>query len=193
MADQRRALPTGSLVDDYEFIEGPRDIEAEGQSSTVRIGDLFGEHGSLMLYNFMFDGTTDEPCGMCTSLIDGYDGAAPDLEQRVGFAVVAPAPLEALRSYGRSRGWRNVRLLSDPDGLYSRASGGIAPTGELSSLMTVFSRREGRVRHFYTSRKGPTVEGQDDRHLDLLWALWGALDLTPEGRGDWRPGRPARR
>jgi len=39
----------------------------------------------------------------------------------------------------------------------------------------------------------PSAEGQDDRHLDLVWALWEALDLTPEGRGDWRPARPPRR
>ena len=25
------------------------------------------------------------------------------------------------------------------------------------------------------------------RHLDQIWPLWGALDMTPEGRGDWYP------
>lgn len=193
LAARRRALPAGSPVRDYTFLEGPRDVTAHDEPSTVRMPDLFGGHPTLLLYNFMFDGTTTSPCGMCTSLVDGFDGAAADLEQRVGFAVVAPAPLEALRAYGRSRGWRNVRLLSDPDGSYSRDSGGLALDGGLSSLMTVFVRRDGVVRHFGTSRKPPSAPGQDDRHLDLLWALWGALDLTPEGRGDWRPARPARR
>lgn len=193
LAAQRRSLPVGAVVRDYEFLEGPRDIYGGDRPSTTGIESLFGEHPTLMLYNFMFDGTTEEPCAMCTSLIDGYDGAAVDLQERVGFAVVAPAPLNALRSYGRRRGWRNVRLLSDPDGLYSRDSGGITPDGHLSSLMTVFSRRDGRVRHFYTSQKPPSADGQDDRHLDLLWALWGALDLTPEGRDDWRPRRSSRR
>lgn len=167
LAAQRRALPPGSLARDYAFIEGPRDIDSGDQPSLVRIGDLFGEHPSLLLYNFMIDGTT-EPCAMCTSLIDGYDGAVADLDQRVGFAVVAPAPLNALRAYGRGRSWRNVRLLSDPDGVYSRDSGGITPSGDLSSLMTVFTRRDGRVRHFYTSQKPPSAEGEDDRHLDLV-------------------------
>ncbi len=193
LAAQRRSLPAGALVRDYEFLEGPRDVLAGDRPTPVRMDSLFGEHPTLMLYNFMFDGSTDQPCPMCTSLIDGYDGAAADLEDRVGFAVVAPAPLAALRSYGRSRGWRNVRLLSDPGGLYSRDSGGITSDGELSSLMTVFSRRDGQVRHFYTSQKPPSADGQDDRHLDQLWALWGALDLTPEGRTGWRPRRPSRR
>ncbi len=193
LAAKRRALPSGSLVRDYEFIEGPRDIYAGDQPTAVRIVDLFGEHLSLMLYNFMFDGTTPEPCAMCTSLIDGYDGAAADLERRVGFAVVAPAPLDALRAYARGRGWRNVRLLADPDGSYSRDSGGITAAGELSSLMTVFTRNDQEIRHFYTSLKPASGEDQDDRHLDFLWVLWGALDLTPEGRGDFRPSRPPRR
>lgn len=193
LAARRRSLPPGRPVRDHTFLEGPRDLHADDRPTRVRLGDLFGDHPSLLLYSFMFDGTTTSPCGMCTSLVDGFDGAAADLEQRVGFAVVAPAPLEALRAYGRNRGWRNVRLLSDPDGSYSRDSGALAPDGGLSSLMTVFTRSDGVVRHFGTSRKAPSAAGQDDRHLDLLWALWGALDLTPEGRGDFRPARPARR
>jgi predicted dithiol-disulfide oxidoreductase (DUF899 family) len=73
------------------------------------MSEVFGGHESLLLYSFMYDGN-GAACPMCTSLIDGYDGAAPDLGQRVGFAVVAPAPLHALRSYARERRWRNVRL-----------------------------------------------------------------------------------
>lgn len=193
LAARRRARPAGSLVGDYGFTEGPRDIGGGDEPTAVAMADLFDGHPSLLLYSFMFDGSTTEPCPMCTSLIDGYDGAAADLGQRVGFAVVAPAPLAALRAYGRGRGWRNVRLLSDRDGVYSRDSGALTAAGGLSSLMTVFSRRDGRVRHVSTSTKPPSADGQDDRHLDLTWALWGLLDLTPEGRGDWRPSRPPRR
>jgi predicted dithiol-disulfide oxidoreductase (DUF899 family) len=193
LAKQRRALPHGSRVRDYAFLEGPRDIFGGDQPSTVRLPELFGSHPSVALYNFMFDGSTNQPCPMCTSLIDGYDGAAADLEQRVGFAVVAPAPLEPLRAYARQRGWQNVRLLADPEGTYSRDSGGLTADGELRSLMTVFTRRDGKVEHFYTARKPPGDEGQDDRHLDSTWALWGVLDLTREGRGTWRPARPPRR
>lgn len=194
VAALRRALPQGSLVRDYQFVEGLRDIDAGDDGSTVvSITELFGDRDTLLIYSFMFDGTTERPCAMCTSLIDGYDGAAPDLEQRVGFAVVAPAPLAALRAYGRSRAWRNVRLLADLEGIYSRDSGGLTSDGELRSLMTVFTRGDDGIRHFYTSRKPPSGADQDDRHLDQVWALWGALDLTPEGRGAWRPGRPSRR
>jgi hypothetical protein len=77
---------------------------------------------------------------------------------------------------------------------YDAGYGGVASDGELTSRINVFTRRDGTVRHFYATEKGPSSPGQDDRHLDLLWTLWGALDLTPEGRGpDWRPTRAPRR
>ena len=53
-------------------------------------------------------------------------------------------------------------------------------------MLNVFARRDGEIRHFYATEKGPTGPGQDDRHVDLLWPLWNVLDLTPR-----RPGPPA--
>ncbi|GAA2757624.1 DUF899 family protein [Actinopolymorpha rutila] len=193
VAQLRRALPPGGRVpEDFVFSEGPRDIDDGDVAGDVRMSELFCGHESLLLYSFMYDGN-GAGCRMCTSLIDGYDGAAPDLEQRVGFAVVAPAPFHALRAYGRERRWRNVRLVADPDASFSRAYGAVTADGDLRSLMHVFTRRDGSIRHFYTAEKPPSDKGQDDRHLDLSWSLWGALDLTPEGRGaDWRPVRPTR-
>ncbi len=33
-----------------------------------------------------------------------------------------------------------------------------------------------------------TEAGQDPRHVDLIWPLWGLLDFTPDGRGaEFRP------
>jgi predicted dithiol-disulfide oxidoreductase (DUF899 family) len=194
VAAQRRSLPPGGLVpENYGFTEGPPDLEKTGPAQPVTMDELFGPHETLLLYSFMYDGT-GTPCRMCTSLIDGYDGAAADLAARVGFAVVAPAPLEALRAYGLERRWYDVRLVSSAGTSYHRDYGGMQPDGELTSRMNVFTRRDGSTRHFYATEKGPSGSGQDDRHLDLLWTLWGALDLTPEGRGEhWRPTRPARR
>ena len=194
VAAQRRALPPGGAVpENYRFTEGPSDLTQAGPLRAVTMDDLFGPHQTLLLYSFMYDGT-GTPCRMCTSLIDGYDGAAADLAERVGFAVVAPAPVDDLRNYGVERRWSNVRLVSSAGTSYGRDYGGMRADGELTSRMNVFTRRDGTIRHFYATEKGPTESGHDDRHLDLLWTLWGALDLTPEGRGDeWRPNRPARR
>jgi predicted dithiol-disulfide oxidoreductase (DUF899 family) len=112
VAEQRRTLPLGGAVpENYRFTDGPIEIGDSAPARPVRMSELFGDHQTLLLYSFMFDGT-GIPCRMCTSLIDGYDGAAADLLQRVGFAVVAPAPIDRSRAYGRERRWHNVRLVS---------------------------------------------------------------------------------
>lgn len=193
VARLRRELPPGGQIpEDYSFTEGPTELDGPDTERSVRLSELFGDHQTLLLYSFMFDGNRPV-CRMCTSLIDGYDGAAADLADRVGFAVVAPAPLTELRAYARERAWRNVRLVSTLGTAYAQDYGGQRPSGELTSRMNVFTRRDQIVRHFYATEKTPTDPGEDDRHLDLVWALWGALDLTPEGRTDWRPDRPHRR
>jgi predicted dithiol-disulfide oxidoreductase (DUF899 family) len=45
------------------------------------------------------------------------------------------------------------------------------------------------IRHFWGSQMSfaPTVPNQHHRAGDLLDPLWGLLDMTPEGRGDFFP------
>ena len=56
-------------------------------------------------------------------------------------------------------------------------------------MATVFVRRDGAVRHFWSSElfTAPLDPGQDPRHVDFMWPLWAVLDSTPAGRGDWGP------
>jgi predicted dithiol-disulfide oxidoreductase (DUF899 family) len=53
---------------------------------------------------------------------------------------------------------------------------------------SVFTRRDGSVRHFWSGEMGPATAdpGQDPRGAPELDPLWAVLDITPEGRGkDW--------
>ena len=45
------------------------------------------------------------------------------------------------------------------------------------------------IRHFWGSEMSfaPTVPNQHHRAADLVDPLWGLLDMTPEGRGDFFP------
>ena len=64
------------------------------------------------------------------------------------------------------------------------------PKGGQWPMMNVFVRRDGAIRHFWGSEMlaARSDPGQNGRHVDLLWPLWNALDITPEGRGkDWYP------
>jgi predicted dithiol-disulfide oxidoreductase (DUF899 family) len=41
------------------------------------------------------------------------------------------------------------------------------------------------IRHRYATELlfAPSEPGQNSRHIDSLWPLWGMLDFSPEGRG----------
>ena len=194
VAALRRQLPPGGEVpQDYVFTERPAEWSADGPAQQVRLSQLFGAHDTLLLYSFMFSPEMSLPCRMCTSLLDGLDGAAPDLAQRAGFAVVAKSPIDRLSSFARERGWMNLRLVSSAGTTYNRDYHG-ENDGEQLSRMNVFTRSGGVICHSYATEQAPAAPGWDDRHVDLIWPLWSLLDLTPEGRGgDWRPAYSPKR
>ena len=194
VAAQRRGLPLGGEVPtDYGFEESTGDTHS---TRTVRLSELFEDgKDTLLLYSFMFiPGEAGIPleagCPSCTSIIDALDGEAPHIMQRVSFAVAAKVPIQQFREHARSRGWRNIRLLSSAKTTYNHDYHAEAPDGRQDPMATVFVRRDGKIHHFWSSELyyAPTDPGQDPRHVDFMWPLWSVLDVTPEGRGsDWGP------
>ncbi len=198
VATQRRALPPGGIVpDDYSF-----EVAGGGE---VRFSELFSEaKNTLVIYSFMFPRNsgdarppaaegettvwplTETPCPSCTSILDGLDGAAPHLAQRVNLAVVAKADADRIGEFARERGWRNLRLLPSRNNTYNRDYHAETADGEQIPILNVFVREAERIRHFWASEllfaKGP--QGEETRHVDLIWPIWHALDMTPAGRGD---------
>jgi predicted dithiol-disulfide oxidoreductase (DUF899 family) len=184
---RRRLPPGGTVSEDYVFTEGPADPAADAPTRQVRLSDLFDGHDTLLLYSFMYGPEMSRPCQMCTSLLDGLDGAAPDVAERAGFAVVAKSPIDRLRQYGRERGWMNMRLVSSAGSTYNRDYHGEDDQGDQVSRMNVFTRHGGVIRHFWATEQTSALPGQEDRHVDTIWPLWNLLDMTPVGRGDWHP------
>jgi predicted dithiol-disulfide oxidoreductase (DUF899 family) len=188
VAEQRRRLPLGGeLPTDYSF--------DESGTRTVRLSQLFEDgKDTLLLYNFMFIPgkaglSLEGACPSCTSIIDAVDGEAPHIVQRINLAVVAKAPIEQFEAHARTRGWRNVRLLSSANTTYNADYLGEGERGQ-HPIATVFVRRDGKIHHFWSSELffAPTEPGLHPRHVDFIWPLWAVLDLTPEGRGtDWGP------
>jgi predicted dithiol-disulfide oxidoreductase (DUF899 family) len=180
VAEQRRALPPGGAVTgDYRF---------EGEAGAVGFADLFNGKETLVIYSYMYGPQRERPCPMCTSLMSSWDGETPDIEQRVAFAMVARSPIERLVAFKQQRGWKNLKLYSDPGGEYTRqyVSGDDADV----PAFNVFTRRDGTVRHFWSGEMGSATAdpGQDPRGAPDLMPLWTILDATPEGRGvDWYP------
>ncbi len=192
VAALRRALPLGGLVgEDYVFEEGGRDLDDLKTKREVRLSELFAPgKDTLILYSYMFSPAMSQPCTSCTSILDGLDGEAPHVTQRVNLAVVAKSPIERIRAVARERGWRNLRLLSSEGNSYNTDYHAENAKGSQLPALNVFVRRPDGIHHFYSTELlyAPPEPGQNGRHVDLIWPLWNLFDYTPEGRGtDWYP------
>jgi predicted dithiol-disulfide oxidoreductase (DUF899 family) len=187
IAQLRRTLPEGAPLQDYQFQEGPSDLNAgDAPVKAVRLSELFTKPDrSLVIYHFMFGKKQTKACPMCTAWIDGANGIAHHLAQNLDFAVVAAADLPTLRAFARQRGWHKLRLLSAGDSTFKYDLGSENREGAQDSTVSVFTRdADGTVRNAYTAhpRMGPDIL---ERGIDLLAPMWHFLDLTPQGRGDW--------
>ena len=187
VAEMRRALPRGPVVDDYLFLEGPRSLDdGDTPVSNVRLSELFtAPNRLLVVYHLMYGKEQTEPCPMCTQWIDGFNGVANHLAQNVDFVVVAAADPVALRTHARRREWQRLRLLSCGDNTFKYDLKSEDADGSQDSTMSVFVRdAKGDVRHTYTVRPRMSAD-IDQRGIDLMCATWHVLDLTPYGRGEW--------
>jgi predicted dithiol-disulfide oxidoreductase (DUF899 family) len=187
VAAMRRALPEGPVVDDYVFLEGPRDLDAgDGPVREVRLSELFRTPARpLIVYHLMYGKAQTEPCPMCTQWIDGFNGIAHHVEQNADFVVIAAADPAMLRSYARQRGWNRLRLLSCGDNTFKYDLRSEDADGSQDSTVSVFERdASGSVRHVYSAHPW-IADDVRERGIDQLCATWHLLDLTPAGRGDW--------
>ena len=187
VAELRRHLPEGAPLQDYEFEEGPRDLNAgDAPAGRVRLSELFtAPNRSLVIYHFMFGKKQTKACPMCTAWLDGANGVAHHIAQNIDFAVVAAADLSTLRAYARERGWDRLRLLSAGNNSFKYDLGSEDRDGGQDSTISVFTRdAKGTVHHFYSAHPRMASDIQE-RGIDLLTPIWHFLDLTPQGRGDW--------
>src|SRR5437588_8842689 len=187
VAELRRRLPQGAIVRDYEFEEGPANLDAgDTPVRKVRLSELFtGPNRSVVIYQFMYGKKNTSPCPMCTLFIDGWNGVAHHLAQNVDVAIVAAADPKTLRAHARKRNWDKLRLLSAGANTFKYDLGSEDREGNQDSTVSVFIRDgAGAVRHFYSAHPS-MAEDIKERGLDLLCPVYNVLDLTPQGRGDW--------
>jgi predicted dithiol-disulfide oxidoreductase (DUF899 family) len=181
VAEMRRALPAGAEVRNYRFV---------GEQGPTDLAGLFGDKQTLVVYCFMYGPQREQPCPMCTSLLSAWDGEARDVTQNVALAVTARSPIERLVAFKKERGWRDLKLYADLDQEFSRDFHAIGANGEDWAGLHVFTRRDGKIRHFWSAEMdGSTADpGQDPRGAPDLMPLWTVLDCTPNGRDPyWYP------
>ena len=180
VAELRRALPTGGeVIKSYAF---------ESEEGPVTLADLFGDKPTLAVYSYMFGPQREQPCPMCTSFMSTWEGKLADIGQRLAFVFVARSPIARLVAAKTARGWTDHKILSDVSGDYTRDY--VSAEDADAAGYTVFTRRDGTIRHFWSGEMGPgsADPGQDPRGSPELDPLWAILDTTPEGRGaSWYP------
>lgn len=180
VASQRRSLPPGGKIpQDFEFVSG---------NGPVRFSSLFGDKNTLMVYSMMYGPQRKAPCPMCTSFLNSWNGSALNLRDRVAIAVTARSPVERLIEYRTQCAFMNLPFVSDMSGDYTRIY--VSPEDADVPGFSVFSRRDGIIRHFYSAEMSGAMAdpGQDPRGAPDLDPLWLMLDLIPAGRGtDWYP------
>lgn len=180
VAQMRRELPPGGVVTkDYRF---------EGEAGPVGLADLFGDRDTLIVYNFMFGPARKALCPSCTSFMASWEKKMADIEQRVALVMVARSPIARILEAKASRGWKNLKMFSDPSGDYTRDY--VSAEDADMPGYSVFTRKDGAIRHFWSGEMGGETAdpGQDPRGAPDLDPLWILLDTTPGGRGtDWYP------
>ena len=180
VAQMRRELPPGGAVTkDYRF---------EGETGPVTLADLFGDKDTLIIYNFMFGPARKAMCPSCTSFMATWEKKMADIEQRVAFVMVARSPIARILEAKASRGWKNLKMVSDPSGDYTRDY--VSAEDADVPGYSVFTRKDGTIRHFWSGEMGVETAdpGQDPRGAPDFDPLWILLDTTPAGRGtDWYP------
>jgi len=174
VAAKRRTLPPGgALKEDYVFAWAN-----EGKvGKQVKFSELFGDKNTLILYSFMFGPNWDNPCPSCTSLMDGFDRAWYSVSQDAAFAAIAKAPAEKIDAWASKRGWSQIPLLSGFNSTFQKDYRCQDPANDDMQwpVMHVFTRRDGKICHFWATETTAN-------HVDTVWAYWNLLDFTPEGR-----------
>jgi len=187
VAAQRRALPRGPVLEDYELLEATHPLDvADDDARQVRLSELFGAPGRpLLVYHLMFGKRQTSPCPMCTMWVDGFNGIARHVTQHADLVILAASEIPSLRAHARRRGWDELRLVSAGASRFKLDLGSEDADGHQDAKISVITRDpDGTLRHQFSATPACS-DDRPERGIDLLCATWGLLDLLPGGRGEW--------
>lgn len=175
VAAQRRRLPLGGrLKEDYVFNWATDDKLGK----RVKFSELFGDKDTLLIYSFMYGPHWDNPCPSCTSLMDGFDRTAYQVNQDAAFVAIAKAPAEMINAWAKKRGWSQIALVSGSESSFQLDYKCQGESDDMQyPVMLVFKKQDGAIYHFWATES--TMN-----HVDTVWPYWNLMDFTPAGRPD---------
>jgi predicted dithiol-disulfide oxidoreductase (DUF899 family) len=185
LSRERRELPWELVRKDYVF---------EGENGRETLAELFGKHGQLIVYHFMFDPEWDIGCRSCSFWADNFNGIIAHLNQRdVSMVAISRAPYPKLKEQARKLGWTfkwvssfgndfnfdygvsfSPETLARGDAFYNYRTQK-ERIGREQPGISAFFKDNGHVFHTYSTYS---------RGLDMLNAAYHYLDLAPKGRDE---------
>ncbi|CAO2657902.1 Nn.00g071620.m01.CDS01 [Neocucurbitaria sp. VM-36] len=114
-------------VPTYMFDEGPVNLNSDEGSKKVTLvevakrGDL--GHKTLVVYHMMMGESETTACPAFSMVVDGLNGVAEHVAQRINLVIIAKAPLSAIRAYAKKRGWNDLRFLSSYGNTFNKDMG----------------------------------------------------------------------
>jgi predicted dithiol-disulfide oxidoreductase (DUF899 family) len=185
VARERRQLPWVKVTKPYAF---------EGPNGKVALADLFGGHGQLIVYHFMFGPDWKAGCPSCSFMSDHVQHAVTHLAQRdVAYVAVSRAPLDKLNAFKTRMGWTQPWF----------SSAGSDFNFDFNVSFTQATLDSGTAQYNYENKGFPSTEApglsvfvKDEasvvyhtystfaRGLDMLIGTYHFLDLVPRGRDE---------
>ncbi len=179
LARERRQLPWERTDKPYLF---------EAPEGVLTLAGLFGKHGQLIVYHFMFGPDWQEGCPGCSFWADNFNGVDAHLAARdTALVAISRAPLARLEAYKQRMGW-DFRWVSSvgsefnydfvvtrrPEDKVMPYNYGSTPRemDELPGIST-FIKQGDAVYHTYSTYA---------RGLDVANGAYHLLDLTAKGR-----------
>ena len=181
----RRELPWVRIEDEYVF---------QSPNGPVTLAGLFGPHGQLVVYHFMFGPDWEEGCQSCSFWADNFDGIQAHLAARdIAFAAVSRAPLDMLAAFKDRMGW-NFRWVSSfgssfnedfhvsfgPDHDRDKAveynfRTTTFPSDEAPGISVFAKGGDGVLFHTYSAY---------GRGIEVINGAYAFMDMVPKGRDE---------
>src|ERR1022692_2708394 len=139
----------------------------------VKLSELFGEKDDLIVIHNMGTG-----CTYCTLWADGLSSITGHLENRAGFVVSSPDPVDRQKRFHASRDWK-FKMVSSVGNSFFKDMGFESDEGEPWPGVTTFRREaDGSITKVTSAVFGPG---------DEYCVTWSLLDLLADGANGWEP------
>lgn len=131
LARARRELPWLKIETDYRF---------DGPDGAMSLADLFGPHGQLVIYHFMFAPGWAEGCTSCSFFADNMNGIEPHMAARdTALVMVSAAPYPTLAAYRARMGWTLPWVSEGAEGAFGRDMGVRFSPDQLASGAKIYN------------------------------------------------------